>query len=132
MILAAIIINGINGSLVLTKKQAIIMNNLLAAGFFVSFGTSLMATSLIAYRIWTVYKSDGKSLKRFKNILDIIIQSAAINSVALLLTAITLIIPDSGNIFNAPLFALGNYAKAFFVAISVCSIYYTEPMTTHF
>ncbi|PPQ85710.1 hypothetical protein CVT25_002478 [Psilocybe cyanescens] len=138
MIFAAIIINGINGSLILTQRAAMIMNNLLAAGFFVSFGTSLMATLLIAYRIWTVYQADGKSLRRFKNILDIIIQSAAINSIALLLTAITLVIPDSGNIFNAPLFALGNYAKAFFVAISglaptimVARIAFGEPDNTY-
>lgn len=99
-----------------------IMNSLLSAGFFVSFATSILSTSLIAYRIYVIYVENGKSVRRFKYILDIIVQSAAINSIPLLLTAITLVLPDSGNIANAPLFALGDYAKAFFVAISVSMI----------
>ncbi|KAF8188717.1 hypothetical protein BJ912DRAFT_968312 [Pholiota molesta] len=59
-----------------------------AAAFFTTSATSFVTTVLIAYRIYSTAKHEGVSGRRFKHIIDIIVQSGAVYSLSLLQLAI--------------------------------------------
>ncbi|KDR71364.1 hypothetical protein GALMADRAFT_254141 [Galerina marginata CBS 339.88] len=59
-----------------------------SALFFTSLSSSLLATLLIAFRIHSVSKQNGGSKRRFRHIIEIVIQSAAVYSLALLILGV--------------------------------------------
>ncbi|KAF9562351.1 hypothetical protein CPC08DRAFT_706726 [Agrocybe pediades] len=79
-----------------------LMNGLSSAFFFTSALTSLIATYLIAYRIYVTSQFTGTSKRRFKNVIDIVVQSSAVYTLSILAMAIYDVIPfsnsDSGTI----------------------------------
>ncbi|KDR80140.1 hypothetical protein GALMADRAFT_1181105 [Galerina marginata CBS 339.88] len=99
-----------------TLEQAVLVNRVQAALFFVSFASSLATTMLIAYRIHSVSKLDCVSWGRFRHIIEIVVQSAAITSLALLLQAI----PSALAFFpsNLAIITLYNYGPALAIPIT--------------
>lgn len=94
---------------VITETEAALRNNLQSSEFFITFGTTIITTSLIAYRIYSTARLDGiTSLGRFKHIVEVLIQSAAFYSLVILATAIMMVIPTylsrPNGMFNAELF----------------------------
>ena len=66
-----------------------IMNDLVASGYFSSFACTISSTLLIVYRIYnSVSNRDNHSKKRFIHIADALVQSAAVYSLILLVAAI--------------------------------------------
>ncbi|KDR71358.1 hypothetical protein GALMADRAFT_144042 [Galerina marginata CBS 339.88] len=101
---------------VIPIKIAVLLDNIEEALFFTSLSSSLLATLLIAFRIHKVSKQDGRSQRRFGHVIEIVVQSAAIYSFALL-------IPGIGNTLTsiAPAnVAFENYGEA--VAFSIIGI----------
>jgi hypothetical protein len=92
--------------------------DLLAAAYFTSAATSLAATTLIAYRIYSVPKQENCSSRRFKQILDIIVQSGVVYSLSLLTMAISTVIVN-GNIVGTQSLAFLAYANSLSVFIPV-------------
>ncbi|KAF8173089.1 hypothetical protein BJ912DRAFT_1079466 [Pholiota molesta] len=103
-----IIFDGKDGELV-SEALSITLNALLSAAFFITFATTLVTTILIAYRIYSVSKQEGVSARRFKHIIDIVIQSGAVNSLTLLANAIIVVLPAS--ILNTKDSAANTYAE---------------------
>ncbi|KAF8162114.1 hypothetical protein BJ912DRAFT_1006660, partial [Pholiota molesta] len=103
-----IIFDGIDGEFV-SEALSITLNALLSAAFFITFATTLITTILIAYRIYSVSKQEGVSARRFKHIIDIVIQSGAMNSLTLLVNAIIVVLP--GSILNTINSAANTYAE---------------------
>jgi hypothetical protein len=103
-----IIFDGTDGELV-SEALSITLNALLSAAFFITFATTLVTTILIAYRIYSVSKQEGMSARRFKHIIDIVIQSGAVNSLTLLANAIIVVLPAS--ILNTKDSAANTYAE---------------------
>lgn len=73
------------------------MDDLLGAAFFTSLGSTMVTTGLIVYRIVSVSRtlefSQKKNRGRFTEILDLIVQSAALYGLALLVSAILSVTP---------------------------------------
>ncbi|KDR71334.1 hypothetical protein GALMADRAFT_144024 [Galerina marginata CBS 339.88] len=93
-----------------------VVNNIQSALFFTSLSSSLLATLLIAFRIHSVSKQNGASKRRFGHIIEIVVQSAAVYSLALLMVGIAniLSIPSTVTVQFA------NYGNA--VAITITGI----------
>jgi hypothetical protein len=94
------------------------MNDLLAAALFISFGTTLITTVLIAYRIYSASKQQLPSSRRFNHIIDIVVQSGAIYAFSQLVYAIAGVLSGS-NGFNTRIIAFTNYIEPLNVAITV-------------
>ncbi|KAF8186757.1 hypothetical protein BJ912DRAFT_451579 [Pholiota molesta] len=105
------------GMLVPSGSVATENNDLLAAVLFISFGTTLVTTVLIAYRIYSVSKQQLPSSRRFNHIIDLVVQSGAIYSLSQLAYAITSILTES-NAINTRIIAFADYASALNVAIT--------------
>ena len=74
-------------------RQATIMNDLIAASFFLSFSCTISSTLLIVYRIYdSLSNQNNHSKKRFIHIVDALVQSTAAYALALLVAAIALVI----------------------------------------
>ena len=103
--------------------QGMILNILLASGYFLSLSSTISSTLLIAYRIYNSFSHQGNhSKKRFLHIVDVLVQSAAAYSLALLVIAIATVVITSGNHFTLPMFAVINYeGVALLFFISVCT-----------
>ncbi|KAF4612573.1 hypothetical protein D9613_012702 [Agrocybe pediades] len=81
-----------------TDMQVNTLNRLTSALYFTSAGTSLVCTGLIASRIYKAYcMSDYIRQIKFKNVLDIIIQSSAIYTLSVLILGVIGAIPLSSN-----------------------------------
>ncbi|KAF9551925.1 hypothetical protein CPC08DRAFT_823109 [Agrocybe pediades] len=81
-----------------TDMQVNTLNRLTSALYFTSTGTSLVCTGLIASRIYKAYcMSDYIKQTKFKNVLDIIIQSSAIYTLSVLILGVIGAIPLSSN-----------------------------------
>ncbi|KDR69656.1 hypothetical protein GALMADRAFT_918004 [Galerina marginata CBS 339.88] len=81
-----------------TSKISALFGGLESALYFVSVATSLTGTVLIAFRIHSVSSNDSEgvlSLERFKDIIEIVVQSAVLYSLALLVPAIGNIVPPN-------------------------------------
>ncbi|PPQ73194.1 hypothetical protein CVT26_014799 [Gymnopilus dilepis] len=80
-----------------TAKQGALLNNLIAASFFITCATTLITTILISYRIYSMSRSilPKNSRMRFDHIVDILIQSAAVYTLSAIAFAIPAIFPDS-------------------------------------
>ncbi|PPQ86785.1 hypothetical protein CVT25_012390 [Psilocybe cyanescens] len=90
-------------------------NDIQSGVFFASFATSLSTTVLIAHRIYTSSRNINGAKKRFIRIIEIIIQSAAVYSAVLLITAISDAIPDGDSWPSPAIFALANYSSSLLV-----------------
>jgi hypothetical protein len=97
---------------------AVTLNNLQSAALFMSFGTTLVTTLLIAYRIYSASKQQLPSSRRFNNIIDIVVQSGAIYAFSQLAYAIAGVLP--GSIwFNTGIVAFQIYTTVLNTAIAV-------------
>ncbi|KAF9554291.1 hypothetical protein CPC08DRAFT_713033 [Agrocybe pediades] len=77
----------------LTPKQVVIGDAILSSAYFASFASSIIATLLIAYRIYSVSKKETRYAQRFRNVLEMVVQSAAFYSMALFVTAVIETLP---------------------------------------
>lgn len=103
-----------------THHQALMVDRLESSGYFVSAATSLTATFLIAYRINSLSK-DGlsESRGRFKQIIEMLVQSVIFYSLALVVQAVAVVIPFA--IANTRLFALETFSASILIPITVCT-----------
>ncbi|PPQ80731.1 hypothetical protein CVT25_001851 [Psilocybe cyanescens] len=84
---------------IVDAAQAALESNIRSAQLFVSSGTTIMATSLIAYRIYSASQWNGTSSKgRFKHTVVILVESAAVYSLVFLVDAIITVIPATQTI----------------------------------
>ncbi|KDR71343.1 hypothetical protein GALMADRAFT_144030 [Galerina marginata CBS 339.88] len=98
--LAETVICGKNAAGILPLKIQILGNTIESALFFTSLSSSLLATLLIAFRIHSVSKQDGGSRGRFGHIIEIVVQSAAVYSLASLIMGVVLIVPRNSAAMN--------------------------------
>ncbi len=90
------------------------------AGLFIALAVTLWTTVLIAYRIYSASKGILKGRKyRFYRILEIIIQSSFIYSIALLADALLGTIPPRQSNFCV-LAAISAYAGTILTTMTVC------------
>ena len=92
-------------------RQGMIMNDLLASGYFSSFACTISATLLTVYRIYdSTSNRDNHSKKRFIHIVDVLVQSAAAYSLTLMVAAIVyVVLATSGDIVTVSIFAVISY-----------------------
>lgn len=91
-------------------------DHLTAAGLFTTLAVTLWTTILISYRIYSASNHILNRKKRhFYNILEIVIQSSFIYSLALVVNALLLTMPQSSSIFTA-----SSYIACFVAALTVC------------
>ncbi|PPQ87685.1 hypothetical protein CVT25_011452 [Psilocybe cyanescens] len=93
-----------------TTAEVISGNNMQSAQIFMSFGTTVMATFLIAYKILNSSTwSNSSSKNLFKHVVAVVIESASVYSVSILVFAVFNVIPSSENLgtrlCNAKLYA---------------------------
>ncbi|KAF9562348.1 hypothetical protein CPC08DRAFT_706721 [Agrocybe pediades] len=93
MLAIAIIIAEITGLDDYTDARILLVNGLLSTLFFTSALTSLISTFLIAYRLYVASKFTGASKRRFKNVIDIVVQSSAVYTVSVIIVGIYNVIP---------------------------------------
>jgi len=104
-----------------------VVNDLIAAGYFSSFACTISSTLLIMYRIYNyLSRQDPYSKKRFLHIVDVLVQSAAVYSLALLTSAIAgVVLVTSGNRPTLSMFAVINYESSailFFVSVRIFGV----------
>jgi len=137
---AAIVLKGLSnhGSSILSEQQVAMDNAVIATQTFLSVAASLVTTFLIVFRIHSMSKENGGSGQRFKHILDIVVQSAAVYSLAILGEAIKFGLPETRDIDNSRVFAFGLWMDSLTSVISgmvptimVARIILTSPNTTH-
>ena len=100
------------------------MNSLLTSGYFLSLSCTISSTLLIVYRIYNSFSHQSNhSKKRFLHIVDVLVQSAAVYSLALLVSAIAaVVLITSENYATLPMFAALDYeGLALLFFISVCT-----------
>ena len=79
-----------------STRQGMILNDLLACGYFSSFSCTISSTLLIVYQIYnSLSNRDIHSKKRFMHIVDVLVQSAAAYSLTLLVAAIVTVLATS-------------------------------------
>jgi hypothetical protein len=103
----------------LSQTLANTFNGLVAAAYFTTFATSVITTTLIAYRIYACTSQTGLSRERYRHILDIVIQSGAVYSLTALATAISGVLPGGSNIMDTRSISAQNYIQALSVYVSV-------------
>ena len=88
-----------------------ILNDLLASGYFSSFACTISSTLLIVHRIYSsLSNQDGHSKKRFIHIVDVLVQSAAAYSLALMVAAIVYVVfATSGDNVTVSMFSVISY-----------------------
>ncbi|KAF8886623.1 hypothetical protein CPB84DRAFT_1850084 [Gymnopilus junonius] len=106
-----------------SNNQAIIFNRLIAAGLFMTLVTSVVTTLLISYRIYSVAGTKDAlpgSKRRFKHVVEILTESAAVYSVVAIMLAVVTIIPQTSNAF-APLLGAQDMISILFVFTAGCA-----------
>ncbi|PPR04276.1 hypothetical protein CVT26_004066 [Gymnopilus dilepis] len=80
-----------------TYSQGVLVDNLIAAQSFMTSATTLTATILIAYRIYSASKENvfGSTRKRLSKIMEVLVESAAVYSLAAVAQAVALVIPET-------------------------------------
>ncbi|KJA20001.1 hypothetical protein HYPSUDRAFT_204066 [Hypholoma sublateritium FD-334 SS-4] len=102
------------------KNSAILHNNLLCAALFMTLASTLLTTILIIYRIYSVAKSSSitnptKRSRKFSDIGDMVIQSAAVYALLSLIYAITVVIPTpSDEVYLLRIYPLVGYVSLIF------------------
>ena len=110
--------------------QRKILNVLLISGYFSTFASTISSTLLIVYRIHNSISNQNHTQykKRFKHVVDVLVQSAAVYSLALLVSTIAgLVLITSGHDISLSLFAVLNYESSailFFVSVRFYAKYY--------
>ncbi len=99
-----------------------ILNELIASGYFSSFASTISSTLLIVYRIYnSLSNQDNHSKKRYLHIVDVLVQSAAVYSLALMVAAIAaVVLVTSRDVVTLPMFGVLNYESSailFFVSV---------------
>ncbi|KJA17199.1 hypothetical protein HYPSUDRAFT_206371 [Hypholoma sublateritium FD-334 SS-4] len=91
----------------------IILDKLTSSALFMTSGATLLTTALIAYQIYSVTRRDPRkgATKPYKDIAEVLVQSAAAYSLVTLLNALTDIIPVNDTNATALLYA-GDYSGA--------------------
>lgn len=105
-----------------TKQEGKLSNLITCTALFASFACTLATTGLIAYRMYSVFgEVYGRSRERFKHILDVLVQSAAVYALTSLLQAIIYVVAVTSPA-NAPavVIVVENYSTTLFAIISVC------------
>lgn len=111
-------LNNLNPS----PSQGDILNKLIGASLFMTFAGTLVTPILIAYRIHHVF---GHSIlqgtrSRFKHVVEILVQSTAVYSLAVLAYAVLNVISVTGS--NAEMVNIAsNYLGPLYVFIAVCA-----------
>lgn len=107
---------------IVDAAQAALESNIRSAQLFVSSGTTIMATSLIAYRIYSASQWNGTSSKgRFKHTVVILVESAAVYSLVFLVDAIITVIPATQTI-GSFLCIAQPYTQVVLTIVGVCCI----------
>jgi len=75
--------------------QVFITDTVSSAQFFTSAATSLVATYLIAHRIYAASRDSQFSQKMFQNVVNIVIESSAVYTVCVILLGINNVVPPS-------------------------------------
>ncbi|KDR69755.1 hypothetical protein GALMADRAFT_160258 [Galerina marginata CBS 339.88] len=99
-----------------TAQKIRLVEHIQVTFFCISFATSMAATLLIAFRIHSVSNMENTSRGRFQHVIDILVQSAAIYSVALLLQVAYNSRPTS--LTDPVYFAFENYAASLAIVIT--------------
>ncbi|KAF8886624.1 hypothetical protein CPB84DRAFT_1964531 [Gymnopilus junonius] len=110
-------------SVTLFAESAIILNRLIAAGLFLTLGTSVITTLLISYRIYSVAGSKDAfpgSRRRFKHIVEILVESAAAYSAATIMLAIVSVLPQTSSAF-APLLGAQDMISVLYIFTAGCA-----------
>ena len=113
-------------------RQYMILDDLVACGYFSSFTCTISSTLLIVYRIYnSLSNGDNHSKKRFIRIVDVLVQSAAAYALALMVVAIggVVLITSRGSRSypTVPLYAVLNYeGVAILYFVSVCTFWCTN------
>lgn len=105
-----------------SPPQARVLNELISAALFTTFACTLSTTLLIIYRLYPIANRDrgiNTSAQRFKHIVDILIQSAALYSLAALAYAISSVLPLD-NTQNTALVSAQIYSSSLFLFVAVC------------
>ena len=103
------------------------LNCLLLSAFFSSFAATISSTILIVYRIYnSLSKQDTHSKKKFLHIVDVLVQSAAVYSLAILVSLIAgALLVTFGDQPTLSLFAMLNFesrAILFFVSVRIFGV----------
>lgn len=105
------------------------LNNLISAAFFTTFVVTLLTTVLIAYQIYSFTRRNPRKgiTQTFKDIAEVLVQSAAAYSLVVLWGAIMGVIPQA-DINETAWFVVDNYAGAviFVTAVRVQLSRYTD------
>ena len=102
-----------------TEAKAEINNHMIGAGFFITLAVTIWTTILIAYRIYYTYNLiPNQKRSRFYNILEIVIESSLLYSLALLSAALINVIPIKQSNFAAVDNA-ANYLNAILPGVTV-------------
>jgi len=110
-----------------SNSQAMILNSLAASGYFLSLASTISSTLLIVYRIYNSVSHQGTHYKkRFMHIMDVVVQSAAVYSLALVVVAIAMVVVvTSGGHRTSSLFAVLCYEGCpILIFFSVCNLVY--------
>jgi hypothetical protein len=97
---------------------AIRINDLIFAAFLTTFITSLVTTVLIAYRIYAAAKQ-GLSKRRFRHVVNIVVQSGALYCLAILVSTVAPVLPGQMDLRNTWNVALNYYTTALVSLIAV-------------
>lgn len=97
-------------------------NHLSSAGLFTTLATTLWTTILISYRIYSTSKHTRDEAKsHFYHVMEMIIQSSFIYSLALATNALLVVIPRN-ELNNWTISIASTYAGVILSAVTVCRI----------
>lgn len=119
--LSLIIILAKNNLTPTSNSVVTLCNRLVGAAFFMTLASTLLTTVLIAFRIYSASRNSALTSARtpYKKVIDIIVQSALLYSLASLALAITIVIPWTASNFEV-LNRAEDYVSCFtpFIAVS--------------
>lgn len=92
--------------------------DVLISATLVSLSTTVASTFLISYRIYSIGRQDGGSVRRFRHILEIVVESSAVYSLSSVVAAVGyILIIDSP--LNTGVVAAESYGSSLAFVISV-------------
>ncbi|KAF9473496.1 hypothetical protein BDN70DRAFT_964896 [Pholiota conissans] len=86
-------------------SQAILnrLNNLASSSLLIASCTTIITTTLIAYRIHSFLKIQAINTTKFYHIVDVVVQSGAVYALALITTGLAGVLMQNGQALNMPL-----------------------------
>ncbi|KAF9474461.1 hypothetical protein BDN70DRAFT_936647 [Pholiota conissans] len=93
--------------------EQVILGKVLASGIMISACTTVITTLLITYRINSFLKNKDISSRKFRNVIDIVVQSGLVSSLSLLVLGISNVITSSSPINNTQTLIVGFWTSAF-------------------